>query len=100
MRMGPVLLRMMRGCPEKRQNKDPAMAVPRKLSITPWGHEECEGPQRREKAPSYLPGAQATVLSLYSRLPPPQILLPISSSTTLITTSITLSNCIWINVQM
>lgn len=42
MRMGPVLLSMMRGCPEKRQNKEPAMAVPRKLSITPWGHKECE----------------------------------------------------------
>lgn len=39
MRMGPVLLRMIRGCPEKRQNNAPAMAVPRKLSITPWGHE-------------------------------------------------------------
>ena len=42
MRMGPVLLSMMRGCPEKRQNKEPAMAVPRKLSITPGGHEDCE----------------------------------------------------------
>lgn len=47
MRMGPVLLRMMRGCPEKRQNKKPAMAVPRKLSITPWGHKECEAPGDR-----------------------------------------------------
>lgn len=49
MRMGPVLLRMMRGCPEKRQNKEPAMAVPRKLSITPWGHEEYEAQWRQEK---------------------------------------------------
>lgn len=49
MRMGPVLLRMMRGCPEKRQNKEPAMAVPRKLSITPWGHKEFEAPWRQEK---------------------------------------------------
>lgn len=51
MRMGPVLLRMMRGCPEKRQNKEPAMAVPRKLSITPWGHEEYESQRRPEKGP-------------------------------------------------
>lgn len=35
MRMGPVELRMMRGCPLKRQKTDPASAVPRKLSITP-----------------------------------------------------------------
>lgn len=48
MRMGPVLLRMMRGCPEKRQNKKPAMAVPRKLSITPWGHREREAPERQK----------------------------------------------------
>lgn len=51
MRMGPVLLRMMRGCPEKRQNKEPAMAVPRKLSITPWRHEEGEAQERRGKGP-------------------------------------------------
>lgn len=51
MRMGPVLLRMMRGCPEKRQNKEPAMAVPRKLSITPWGHEEYESQWGLEKGP-------------------------------------------------
>lgn len=37
MRMGPVLLRMMSGCPAKKQNTEPAMAVPRKLSMTPWG---------------------------------------------------------------
>ena len=37
MRMGPVELRMMRGWPLKRQNTVPARAVPRKLSITPWG---------------------------------------------------------------
>lgn len=36
MRMGPVLLRMMSGCPAKRQNMEPAIAVPRKLSMTPW----------------------------------------------------------------
>lgn len=35
-RTGPVLLRMVRGCPAKRQNMDPATAVPRKLSSTPW----------------------------------------------------------------
>lgn len=42
MRMGPVELRMMRGCPPKKQNTVPAKAVPRKLSITPLG-------MRREK---------------------------------------------------
>lgn len=48
MRMGPVLLRMMRGCPEKRQNKLPAMAVPRKLSITPCcvREQEAQGGRR------------------------------------------------------
>ena len=35
MRMGPVELRMMRGCPPNRQKTVPAKAVPRKLSITP-----------------------------------------------------------------
>lgn len=34
-RMGPVLLRMMRGCPAKKQKTEPAIAVPMKLSITP-----------------------------------------------------------------
>lgn len=43
MRMGPVELRMMRGCPPKTQNTVPAKAVPRKLSITPLG-------RRREQA--------------------------------------------------
>lgn len=48
MRMGPVLLRMMRGCPEKRQNKLPAMAVPRKLSMTPCcvREQEAQGGRR------------------------------------------------------
>lgn len=36
MRMGPVELRMMRGCPPNRQKTVPASAVPRKLSITPF----------------------------------------------------------------
>lgn len=58
MRMGPVLLSMMRGCPEKRQNKEPAMAVPRKLSITPWGHKDCEAQYRHEKGPLQQAGTQ------------------------------------------
>lgn len=73
MRMGPVLLRMMRGCPEKRQNKEPAMAVPRKLSITPWGHKKCVTQHRKEKgsfhtgcSPAISPRAQATVFILCS----------------------------------
>lgn len=36
MRMGPVELRMMRGCPPNKQKTVPASAVPRKLSITPF----------------------------------------------------------------
>lgn len=87
MRMGPVLLRMMRGCPEKRQNKKPAMAVPRKLSITPWGHKECEAPWRQKGSlgtkpiTPISPGTQATVLTLYSRPSNSQVLLPISYTT-------------------
>lgn len=36
MRMGPVELKMMRGCPPNKQKTLPAKAVPRKLSITPY----------------------------------------------------------------
>lgn len=39
MRMGPVELRMMRGCPPNKQKTVPAKAVPRKLSITPFGKQ-------------------------------------------------------------
>lgn len=104
MRMGPVLLRMMRGCPEKRQNKEPAMAVPRKLSITPWGHKEFEAPWRQEKG---LLAQNRTQLSHLGPRPQcssfiPSLLLPkfCSPSPTLqpapTFTSITLLNYIWI----
>lgn len=49
MRMGPVELRMMRGCPLKRQNTEPARAVPRKLSITPCRRRKHRNMLRRKK---------------------------------------------------
>lgn len=39
-RTGPVLLRMMRGWPPSRQKTPPVIAVPRKLSNTPWKYGE------------------------------------------------------------
>ena len=54
MRMGPVELRMMRGCPLKRQKTDPARAVPRKLSITP-----CRRRKHRNKLRMKTRGSQS-----------------------------------------
>lgn len=76
MRMGPVLLRMMRGCPEKRQNKLPAIAVPRKLSITPChvreqeaqgGRRDCCAAVSSEIETLYLGGKHIRTQHLYVR---------------------------------
>lgn len=37
-RTGPVLLRIVRGWPLNKQKTPPAIAVPKKLSNTPWPH--------------------------------------------------------------
>jgi len=45
-RTGPVLLKMVRGWPEKRQKMKPVKAVPRKLSSTPCSAERWDARTR------------------------------------------------------
>lgn len=77
------------------------MAVPRKLSITPWGHEECvtqeEGPLGTKWYPAMPRGALATVLIFCSKPALPQVLLLTIHNPPV--ASITLSNSIWITVS-
>jgi len=48
---GPVLLRMISGCPARRQKMAPETAVPRKLSSTPFTQHTIKKIQRVMEKP-------------------------------------------------